>query len=331
MLRAATVDDEPFLWQMLGHASAPDGPPLAVEDLQATPELACYVAGWGRAGDVGVVAVDQQTSQPIGAAWFRSFTSEEPGYGFVDEATPELAIALLAEGRGRGLGHELIEGLLDRAHAAGAARLALSVLDANVAAVRVYEDEGFRTVHAAEDHRTMVAPTRPTPASSERVTVRHLAPGEVDLDALPASAWGAVVARLGELLSVAGLPALLAEVGGEPAGLLSWRVDEATGDVEVVAVESWRRGRGVGAALLRAVRAEAQGLGAHRLWLITNNDNLDAMRFYQRRGWELVAVHRHAAHRSRAVKPELPTVGDHGILVHHEVELELVLDRSTSA
>lgn len=158
--------------------------------------------------------------------------------------------------------------------------------------------------------------------------MRRLAPGEVDLDALPPSAWGAVVARLGELLTIAELPALLAEVGGEPAGLLSWRFDEATGDVEVVGIEAWIRERGVGATLLRAVTAEAEALGAGRLWLITNNDNLDALRFYQRQGWDLVAIHRHAAERSRAVKPSLPTVGDHGIPVRHEVELELVLPAS---
>jgi ribosomal protein S18 acetylase RimI-like enzyme len=152
-----------------------------------------------------------------------------------------------------------------------------------------------------------------------------VAPGELDRAALPESAWGEVVARLGELLEVAQLPAFVAEVEGEPAGLLTWRHDAEAGEVEVVGVEAWVRGRGVGAALLRAVRAEAGRLGARRLWLITNNDNVAALRTYQRRGWDLVAVHRGAADRSRAVKPSLPLVGDHGIRVRHEVELELVL------
>jgi GNAT superfamily N-acetyltransferase len=326
VLRDATADDEGFLWEMLCHSSAEGGEPLALDDLRAIPGLARYLDGWGRGGDVGLVAVDAD-GERLGAAWYRTFTAGEPGYGFVDEATPEVAIACTAAARGRGIGHELIAGLLDRAHREGVARLSLSVSRANPQAVRVYEDEGFVAVSVEEDglHQTMVAPTRPAPSPVEQVVVRPLAPGEVDLASLPPSAWGAVVARLGELLTIADLPSLLAEVDGEPAGLLTWRLDEATGEIEVVALEAWVRARGVGAALLRALRGEASALGASRLWLITNNDNLAAIRFYQRRGWDLVAVHRHAAHRSRAVKPTLPLVGEHGIPVRHEVELELLI------
>jgi ribosomal protein S18 acetylase RimI-like enzyme len=293
--------------------------------MEADPELARYVAGWGRDGDIGLVAVDDATGEALGAGWYRSFTAVEPGYGFVDEATPEIAIACSAAARGRGLGHQLIAGLLARAHADGLAQLCLSVRLTNVPAVRVYEDEGFVGVRQEDDglHLTMVAPTRPAGAEVE---VRSVPPGALDRSALPPSEWGSVVARLGELLALDELPALVAEVDGAPAGLLTWRHDEAAGEVEVVGIEAWIRERGVGAALLRALRAEARRRGATRLWLITNNDNLDAMRFYQRRGWQLAAVHVGGADRSRAIKPSIPLVGDHGIPVHHEVELELRLD-----
>lgn len=327
MLRPATADDIDLLWAMLGHASAPDGPPQEREAMEAQVELARYCAGWGRDGDAGLVAVDDATGEALGAGWYRTFTAAEPGYGFVDEATPEIAIACTAAARGRGLGHQLIAGLLARAHADGLAQLSLSVRTTNVAAVRVYEDEGFVGVQLDEDglHLTMVAPTRPASAPGEVVSVRAVAAGELERAALPASEWGSVVARLGELVDLDELPALVAEVGGAPAGLLTWRHDAGAGEIEVVGIEAWIRDRGVGAALLRAVRSEGRRLGVRRLWLITNNDNLDALRFYQRRGWELAAVHRGGTDRSRAVKPSIPLVGDHGIPVHHEVELELRL------
>ena len=329
MLRAAVPADEDLLWAMLGHASNPEGPANTLERLRSEPELARYVDGWGRPGDVGIVAIDDATGEAVGAAWYRSFAAGEPGYGFVGEETPEVAIGLAEGARGLGLGHALIDALLARAHDEDVAQLSLSVRTTNLRAVRVYEDCGFVDAHLSDDdlHPTLVAPTRPARAPDEELVVRAVAAGDLDLDALPPSAWGAVVARLDEVLHITSLPAFVAEVAGEPVGLVTWRHDLGTGEIEVVGLEAWRRDRGVGGALLRAVRAHARRLGVRRLWLITNNDSTDAMRFYQRRGWQLVAVHRGSADRSRALKPALPLVGEHGIPVHHEVELELRLDR----
>ncbi|WP_426571615.1 GNAT family N-acetyltransferase [Aquihabitans sp. McL0605] len=330
MLRPATTEDLPFLWEMLGHSSAPDGPPNTVEAMEAIPGLARYLDGWGRVGDTGLVAVDDETGERLGAAWYRSFPADAPGYGFIDVQTPEIAIACTPAARGRGTGHQLIEGLLARAHADGLARLSLSVRTTNVPAVRVYEDSGFVGVLLEPDglHLTMAAPTHPEPAPDERLDIRSLAPGELDLSVLPPSEWGSTIVSVGVEHRVADLGALLAEIGGRPAGLLTWRRVEAANEIEVVGLEAWVRDRGVGSALLRAVRSEGRRLGVDRLWLITNNDNTDALRFYQRRGWDLVAVHRGGADRSRDVKPSIPLVGAHGIPVHHEVELELVVDPS---
>ena len=87
---------------------------------------------------------------------------------------------------------------------------------------------------------------------------------------------------------------------------------------EVLTLHAAERGRGVGTALIEAA---AERLG--RLWLITTNDNVDALRFYQRRGFRLVALHRGAVDESRArLKPEIPETGDHGIPLRDELELE---------
>jgi ribosomal protein S18 acetylase RimI-like enzyme len=94
--------------------------------------------------------------------------------------------------------------------------------------------------------------------------------------------------------------------------------------MEIAILESFHEGQGVASALLAQCVAVALGAGAARLWLITTNDNVEALRFYQRRGFVLVAVHRDAVTRAReTVKPELPLVGFHEIPLRDEIELEL--------
>lgn len=130
------------------------------------------------------------------------------------------------------------------------------------------------------------------------------------------------VARLGELVDARRHPAIVAEaVDGHVAGVLTYVVD---GDrCEVLTLHASERHRGVGSALLEEVERVAATAGCRRLWLITTNDNLDALRFYQRRGFRIVAVHPGAVDRNReTLKPEVPEVGEYGISLRDEIELE---------
>jgi ribosomal protein S18 acetylase RimI-like enzyme len=115
----------------------------------------------------------------------------------------------------------------------------------------------------------------------------------------------------------------LAERAGTPVGYALVRIEHD--ELEVVALEALNRRQGIGTALLAAAVDEAQKAGCTRAWLITTNDNLDAVRFYQRRGWELVALHRDAVTAGRRLKPEIPEVGDYGLPIRHELEFELLL------
>ena len=100
-------------------------------------------------------------------------------------------------------------------------------------------------------------------------------------------------------------------------------------DCEVMTLHTDRQWSGVGTALLAEVERIARTAGCTRLWLITTNDNVDALRFYQRRGFRLAALHRGAVEDSRArLKPEIPEVGDHGIALRDELELEMALSGS---
>ena len=113
-----------------------------------------YARGWGRPGDTAVIALEG--GFPVGAAWFRVFPPAEPGYGFVDESTPELAIAVVPSKRGHGIGDELLQALLARAKEAGYQRLSLSVEPGNPAR-KLYERHGFEVVNEGDEAWTMVA------------------------------------------------------------------------------------------------------------------------------------------------------------------------------
>lgn len=131
-----------------------------------------------------------------------------------------------------------------------------------------------------------------------------------------------MTARLGELLDPLERPGLVAEVGGSPVGLLTYQVK---GDeMEALTLHAQASGRGAGSALLAAAVDEARHRGARRLWLVTTNDNLPAIRFYLRRGVHVARVHAGAVDRDRALKPEMSRVnGENGIAMRDLVEFEL--------
>jgi GNAT superfamily N-acetyltransferase len=114
-----------------------------VSALDADIPLARYVENWGRSGDVALIATEG--GHRVGAAWFRTFDASAPGYGFVDEATPELTIAVVPSRRKHGVGRELIEALLERAAGEGHPSISLSV-EQDSPAVAFYERQGFERV-----------------------------------------------------------------------------------------------------------------------------------------------------------------------------------------
>jgi GNAT superfamily N-acetyltransferase len=131
----------------------------------------------------------------------------------------------------------------------------------------------------------------------------------------------ALVARLEQLVDARRYPAFLAENDGEIAGVATYIVGDT--DCEVLTLHATQPWQGVGTALLREVEQIAAEHGCTRLWLITTNDNVDALRFYQRRGFRLAKVHPGAVDASRLkLKPGIPEIGEYGIPLRDEIELE---------
>ncbi|MBA3653014.1 MAG: GNAT family N-acetyltransferase [Actinobacteria bacterium] len=124
---------------------------------------------------------------------------------------------------------------------------------------------------------------------------------------------GRMQARRGELIDVLSFPGFVVERDG----VLTYRQDD--GGCELTVIAAGQRHTGIGTALINALRAAVEG----RIWLITTNDNLDAIRFYQRRGFRLRRVHPGAVDVARRLKPEIPDIGHYGIPMRDEVELEL--------
>lgn len=110
---------------------------------------------------------------------------------------------------------------------------------------------------------------------------------------------------------------------GPLIGLVTYRIADT--ECELMTLDSIRPGCGVGTALIEAVKQAAIQAGCKRLWLITTNDNLLALRFYQKRGFHLVAVYPNALEDSRRLKPQIPIIGNDGIPLRDELQLELSL------
>jgi GNAT superfamily N-acetyltransferase len=142
--------------------------------------------------------------------------------------------------------------------------------------------------------------------------------------AFPARHDSLRVARLGELVHPLDHPAFVAEAaGGHLLGMLTSVPGKDWQHCEILTLHAGQPWHGAGTAMIEAAGQLARRQGCTRLWVITTNDNVDALRFYQRRGFRLVAVHRGAVDRSRAsLKPEIPAVGACEIALRDEIELE---------
>lgn len=138
--------------------------------------------------------------------------------------------------------------------------------------------------------------------------------------------WGAnIVAGHGMTYELDKQPGFIATKNGEWVGLITYHIEGS--ECEIVSINSLYEGLSVGTKLIEAVKQVALQAGYTRLWLITTNDNLHALHFYQKRGFMLVAVHCNAVEQLRKLKPEIPLYGNDGIPIRDEIELEMLLNQ----
>lgn len=151
VIRRGGAQDMRFLRDMLHHAyywkERTPG--------EGSGPVALYVKAWGRKGDTAVIAI--AGGFPVGAAWYRLFPAMQPGYGFVDPDTPELAIAVVPSARGHGIGSALLDGLMAHARAEGHHGISLAVDASNAGAIALYERHGFTRVREGDETVVMRA------------------------------------------------------------------------------------------------------------------------------------------------------------------------------
>ncbi|MDR0928742.1 MAG: GNAT family N-acetyltransferase [Oscillospiraceae bacterium] len=132
--------------------------------------------------------------------------------------------------------------------------------------------------------------------------------------------WGGETMVLrGEAVNMSCAKGVCAFEGGALVGLATYRF--LSDACELLSLNSRAQGRGLGSALMQQVEQIAKAAGCTHMLLITTNDNTDALRFYQRRGYDIINIFRDALDAVRRLKPAVPTIGLHGIALRHEIEL----------
>ncbi len=109
----------------------------------------------------------------------------------------------------------------------------------------------------------------------------------------------------------------------EIIGLITYRI--AVNEMVILSLDSLHENQGIGTALLNQAIKKAETSRCSRISLTTTNDNLNAFRFYQKRGFDIAAFHRNALDQARKIKPEIPLTGMDGIPLKHEIELEIFI------
>ncbi len=161
-------------------------------------------------------------------------------------------------------------------------------------------------------------------ADTATIACRPLSPEDRPFsDALLRAQWGDSVVSLGRVHDPFALPGFIAWAGGERVGMATYAIDD--GELEVVTLASTGAARGVGRALMETLFAHARAEACSRVWLVTTNDNLRAMGFYQVIGMTIAAVRPGAITEARrTLKPEIPELGNDGIPIRDEIEFEMV-------
>ncbi len=154
VIRSILPCENYFLDEMLYEAVyVPEGEEKPGPEILQIPELSVYSRDFGREGDLGLIA--EVDGKLAGAVWSRLFTADAPGYGFVDEATPEISMAVVPEYRRRGIGTSLFEAMLFTLAKTGCPRVSLSV-DIRNFIFDFYQKYGFETVKMVGLSATMV-------------------------------------------------------------------------------------------------------------------------------------------------------------------------------
>ena len=133
-----------------------------------------------------------------------------------------------------------------------------------------------------------------------------------------------LVATNGKIHDLNALSGFVALKEGSVKGAITFIIEN--GECEIVSLDSWEENQGIGSALIRIVIDYAKENGCKRVWLVTTNENIRGIRFYQKRGFDMKTINRNAVNAARKLKPTIPLYSDDGIPIKHEIAFELLLE-----
>ncbi|MDZ4227783.1 MAG: GNAT family N-acetyltransferase [Candidatus Levybacteria bacterium] len=136
-------------------------------------------------------------------------------------------------------------------------------------------------------------------------------------------AWNSEMVVASKLFNTLTLPGFVAEFNGQLTGIATYNI--ANGRLEIVSLNSTKEGKGIGTALVERAKELAKERGLKSVWLVTSNDNIDSLRFYQKRGFRITKVYPNAIDKARKIKPEVPVIGKYGIPLKDALELEYIV------
>ncbi len=135
--------------------------------------------------------------------------------------------------------------------------------------------------------------------------------------------WGSpIMVTRGKIHHIDRLPGfVLVDETEKIVGLITFAVENK--ELEIISLDSLAENKGYGSLLVDAVKNYAKHHNINRIWLITTNDNVRAIRFYQKRGFRMSGLYLGAVNEARKIKPEIPLIGFDGIPIEHEIEFEM--------
>ena len=135
--------------------------------------------------------------------------------------------------------------------------------------------------------------------------------------------WNSEIVIASKPFNTLQLPGFIAEIENKPVGILTYNIED--GRCEIVSLNSTVEKKGVGTMLINKIKQFAQEEKYKSVWLVTSNDNIDALRFYQKRGFRITKIYPDAIEEARKLKPQIPEIGDYGIPMKDAFELEFNL------
>lgn len=132
--------------------------------------------------------------------------------------------------------------------------------------------------------------------------------------------WKSEMIVASRLFNALTLPGFIAEIDNKPTGIVTFDISDKR--LEIVSLNSISEGQGVGSTLIEKVKKLAKEKNLKSVWLVTSNDNIDSLKFYQKRGFRITKVYPDAIDKARKIKPQIPKIGNYGIPLKDTVELE---------